>query len=411
MGTSNSGSQSTQVLIIGSGPTGLLLAQGLKKSGIKAIVFERYDEDKIASYSRDWNFGLHWGHDSLVAMLPSELADKLKDTQTDPTLEPHDDDTLPFKHGETGDIILRIPTGKFIRYTRSKLLNLLKQGIDLRCGKELTNIRYGDARSVIAEFGDGTAATGQLLVGADGTRSAVRKLLLGPKAEPRRLPYTAVWTQKTGFSREQAIQLRQWNPQHMAGVHPAGMFMFHGMQDVPDLEDPTQWKYFFYISWPSSIEWQDSAKDFTSEQWLAEGRKRASMCCDPWPIDFGSLADDHPMWHIFMSDWDPSAEGCKWDTHDGRVTLAGDAAHSITFQRGQGLNHSLQDVVNLWKEIIACLGPNAYCTQADAIARYEEEMVARTGAETKMCTMNTHMLHDWSKVQQSPVFKRGVARA
>lgn len=125
-------------------------------------------------------------------MLPPELVSKLKEAQIDPYLEPHDDDTIPFRHRGTGQVLSRIPTGKFVRYQRSKLLDLLKQGVDQQCGKELINVRYGDAISVIAEFGDGTTATGNFLIGADGIRSAVRQLLLGTKAELRRLPYTAI---------------------------------------------------------------------------------------------------------------------------------------------------------------------------------------------------------------------------
>lgn len=197
----------------------------------------------------------------------------------------------------------------------------------------------------------------------------------------------------------------------MAAVHPSNMFFFHGLQDAPDPDYPEDWKFFFYVSFPTTLEWQDSARAWTNEQWLAEAKGRSTMCCDPWPLTFGSLDDAHVVWNIFMSDWDPSAEGCKWDTHDGRVTLAGDAAHAISFQRGQGLNHSVQDAANLWAQILRYIGPGTDSTQAEAIARYEEEMVERTGKETRLCTQNTEMVHDWSKAQQSPVFRIGSARA
>lgn len=86
--------------------------------------------------------------------------------------------------------------------------------------------------------------------------------------------------------------------------------------------------------------------------------------------------------------------------------MAGDAAHAMPHQRGQGLNHSITDAAKLVDAIQQFASGKA--TQADAITSYEEEMISRAGGEVRTSTFNTAMLHNWEKVQQSPVMRSGM---
>ena len=86
--------------------------------------------------------------------------------------------------------------------------------------------------------------------------------------------------------------------------------------------------------------------------------------------------------------------------------MAGDAAHTMTYQRGQGLNHSITDAAKLADAIKQFASGKT--TQADAISSYEKEMIDRTGGEVRVSTVNTGMLHNWEKVQQSPVMRSGM---
>lgn len=76
---------------------------------------------------------------------------------------------------------------------------------------------------------------------------------------------------------------------------------------------------------------------------------------------------------------------------------------NLSIERGQGLNHSITDAGNLVKSL------KADSCQSSAIAKYEEEMIARAGEEVHLSVINTTMLHDWSKVLESPVFKQALA--
>ncbi len=97
---------------------------------------------------------------------------------------------------------------------------------------------------------------------------------------------------------------------------------------------------------------------------------------------------------------------------DGRITLAGDAAHPMTFQRGQGLNHAITDSLRLF-EAIQKFWDNgqkgiALEKRADAVSGYEKEMVARSGEEVRLGEKNSKMLHDWDMVMQSPAVTKGM---
>lgn len=77
----------------------------------------------------------------------------------------------------------------------------------------------------------------------------------------------------------------------------------------------------------------------------------------------------------------------------------------ITIDRGQGLNHCIRDVAYLLEAMQAW--NTCEQTLQEAIEKFEGEMIARGQEEVTCSVENGYMLHDWSKVQQSPVFNRG----
>lgn len=87
--------------------------------------------------------------------------------------------------------------------------------------------------------------------------------------------------------------------------------------------------------------------------------------------------------------------------------MVGDAAHPMTYQRGQGLNHSLTDAGKL-RDTLVKIRDGA--DRSQAIASFEEEMIQRAGDEVRSCTMNTALLHDWEKVKHSPFYSKGMAK-
>ncbi|GKZ30515.1 hypothetical protein AbraIFM66950_009354 [Aspergillus brasiliensis] len=158
------------VLIIGAGATGLLIAQGLKKAGITAKIFERYPEQKYVERSGQWTMALHWSVPHIEACLPSQSFAQLKSAETNP-FEEQDPDVaghIPVVNGRTGKLLAEVPMPSPRRIVRGKLRDLFRQDIEVNFGQALTDLHVGPD-GVTAIFNNGeTTAKGTMLIGADG---------------------------------------------------------------------------------------------------------------------------------------------------------------------------------------------------------------------------------------------------
>lgn len=67
---------------------------------------------------------------------------------------------------------------------------------------------------------------------------------------------------------------------------------------------------------------------------LAHKKELAKQFTGPFKSVFEWMLDDSPVWYGNLPQCDLSEPEHRWDNHDGRVTLANDAAHPMTFQRG-----------------------------------------------------------------------------
>ncbi|TAQ90716.1 hypothetical protein B7494_g1002 [Chlorociboria aeruginascens] len=119
------------VIIIGSGCTGLALANGFMKAGIPTIVFEK-NSALSSSSEREWNMGIHCALPTLLALLPKSSMSELQSTQTDPHTPTKFIDTLSFLNGLMGSILMAQQDPNFHRLRESKLRALLSKDIDIR---------------------------------------------------------------------------------------------------------------------------------------------------------------------------------------------------------------------------------------------------------------------------------------
>ena len=69
------------------------------------------------------------------------------------------------------------------------------------------------------------------------------------------------------------------------------------------------------------------------------------------------------------------------------------------------MNHCICDVSNLLEGLRAVVSGRS--TLSEAVTTYENEMVPRGQEEVKCSIENGYMLHDWEKIQESPVFRNG----
>lgn len=354
--------------------------------------------------------GLHWALPALQQLVPEDLLANLQDIQVDPHIPTHESDRLPMYNGATGELIREIVSSKFYRLRRDKFRAMLLQGISVRWGKCLSGISYSaDGKRVTATFTDGTEDTGSILIGCDGPHSTVRTLLVGPekaKVTPIDFASTMCFTRHT---REHALYLRAkpHHPLYQVGIHPAGYCAWLSLHDGDDIEHPENWTFFHYISFPESKDFENSR---CNEEHVAHQKELAKMFVDPWKSIFEWMPDDHPVWYGKLRNWDPSLPDHQWDNHLGRVTLAGDAAHPMTFQRGQGLNHAIMDALTMTKAVESFWGSGDLYVEhrVRAITEYETEMVDRGGKEIRLSEVNSVTLHDWKDVMKSPSVRTGM---
>lgn len=350
--------------------------------------------------------GLHWAAPTLQSMIPESLFSRIQSTQVDPHTKTKEVEKLRFINGKTGEIMGQAEIERFYRLKRSKIRALLSEGIDIQWGKSISNIIYSNDL-VTAYFTDGTKDTGSILVGADGPHSSTREILVGiERAKCTPIDYAATMCFNK-LPRDQALFLRS-DPHHplfQCAPNPAGTFAWLGLHDAPD-SDPETWTFFHYISFHEP---RDVISKKTPAEHIAHQKELAKEYADPFKSAVEWLSDDSTTaWYGKMQHWDPGDCNHRWDNKGGRITLAGDAAHPMTFQRGQGLNHAITDAAKLSTAII-----NIWCgeTRMKAIDSYEAEMIKRGGEEVRLGEMNTNMLHDWDKVLQSPVLRNGLKQS
>ncbi|KAL4778426.1 hypothetical protein BJX76DRAFT_343166, partial [Aspergillus varians] len=376
-------------------------------AGIPCIVVEK--NKSLNAQPRDWNMGLHWGADSMRSLMPEAMWARIQSIQVDPSTPAAETDAIQFLNGKTGSLMTSVPASNFYRLRRRKLRALLAEGLDIRYGQEITNITYSpDKKHATAHFTKSPSITASLIVGTDGARSTTRSLLLGNQhGTVRTLPYCATFIQAR-YPAPQALFLRKFHPLYLASINPSNFFSFFGLHDVPDPSRPETWTFFFYISWYSPLPEQHATAHWTNAQRLHQAKQFARHFTDPWKSAYEWLPDDQEVWYMSLTDFDPGAASHRWCNYDGRVTLAGDAAHAMTYQRGQGLNHSIMDAGNLVAAIKAFVSGRK--SRSEAVGAYEDEMIARGGGEVRMSTTNTEMVHDWQKVLESPIMRKGLTR-
>ncbi|KAI5238298.1 FAD/NAD(P)-binding domain-containing protein [Aureobasidium subglaciale] len=381
-----------------TGVTGLVIAHGLQKAGIPYAIFDH--EPNASSRPREWTMGLHWALPLLESLLPADLIPRLHETYVDPSLDWSQPplDRMRMYNGLTGEIMKDILIkGKIVRVSRRKLRIFVAEGIDVKVyNHSLGGIQYNDDDTVTAIFADGSTETGSLIVGADGPRSAVRSLIFGEEEGAAKPLKNVIHTNITIHpgDKDKALFLRS--------THPV-------VQDEPST-DPSTWSFQLVSGW------RGSRSSFTTpSSRITELKRRGSLLCEPYKSAFECLEEDRDVRFEELSCW----ESKDWDSRNGRVVLAGDAAHAMppreqhyTSNRGQGLNHAIQDAYNLVNILtVHHASLSAFPDLTERIQSYAHEVSIRGAEEVRLSMQNAYMVMDWKMLEQSPVFKHALDRS
>ena len=302
-----------RILIAGAGITGLALAALLERKGIIADVVEKAPDWKRRGY------GITVMPAGLRVLRELGALGEVRGAGASAAgLEMRDAEGLPVRH-----LALKAGGIDSVTLARADLHSILRSHLHktpVRMGVEVRSLRQ-DGGKVNVSFSTGPAQDYDLVIGADGIRSQVRRCIF-PDAEPQ-YAGTAVWTfflpDGVGLPSRQDVQ-QVWNDGEFMGIfpfrHTAAVTFSAPLDSHTDVNAVDLRQRFADIHF--------LAKDILAK--VSNGRMYA-----------GYLNE------IKLHDW-----------YDGRVLLAGDAAHAMLPATGMGSSMGLADAQAIADLIISC---------------------------------------------------------
>ncbi|KOT52691.1 MULTISPECIES: FAD-dependent oxidoreductase [Streptomyces] len=403
------------VLVIGGGTGGLCLAQGLKRAGVSVAVYER---DRTRSDGlQGYRVGIDAdGKRALRACLSRQLYDTFKATCAKrPVYFNQYTEQMSQLFSSGPEIFKEPPNFDELdldeSVSRMTLRQVLLTGLDdtVHFEKRFTRYEQNLDGTVTAFFDDGTSATGDLLVAADGTNSRVRAQYL-PHAKLLDTGLVGITgkTLLTDETREllpkeiiDGVTMVQGKKGFMCVIHVM-QFPWDTRGELKDgigrteAELIKQWPGLLYDNSRDYIMWGFAAAD----HWLpADAMERKGARAQHLVQQL--TADWHPNLRRLFALGDP--DSCfplkirtsepieQWKTTN--VTLLGDAIHTMTPGRGVGANTALRDAALLCKSLVAA--EEGGTTVLDAVHDYETKMVkyAFEAVVTSRQNMDGHSVH------------------
>ena len=343
-----SSADTRRIAVIGAGIGGLTLAIALRRRGIGVDIYEQTSELRevgaaVALSANATRFFEQFG-------LTTELSSRWFEVSA-----------LIFRDGRSGRVIGRHDVGAtyrerfgapYVGIHRADLQAILSAAVGLdsiRLRKRLVDIDDTGARAML-RFDDGSTSDADLVIGADGARSFVRRWVVGYD--------DALYSGCSGFR----------------GMVP--------MAAVPTLPDPTALQFWMgpgghLLHYPMG---HDHINFLLVERHPAPWPRRDWIM----PATEGEQLRHFARWHpavVEMITAKPISD--RWGLFHrpplgrwtrGRVTLLGDAAHQLAPHHGQGAGQSIEDAVVL----AACLSESGSGTLAGALERYERLRRGRT---------------------------------
>jgi salicylate hydroxylase len=335
------------VVIIGAGVAGLATALAFTRRGIGVEIYER------SPVLSEVGAGLQITPNSLKVLRALGLESAIRASSFQPN-------AFVGRDGISGRVTFRTPLREaceplygadYLLIHRADLQQTLQEaarGIPLHFGAACTGVSTTD-QGAVASFADGRTVRADLIVGADGIRSAVRDSLFGPDA-PR-------------FTGDMC-----WR----ALIPVDGPDETLATPDVTIWSGPRAHAVTYYVRGGRAINLVATYEtpDWVEESWSAPGsREEMAAAYKGWHPKLQTLfarAENVFRWGLF--DRDPMD---AWSI--GHATLVGDAAHAMLPYLAQGAAQAVEDA---WV-LAAAVDENGMDIPA-ALRTYEDARRPRT---------------------------------
>ena len=271
---------------------------------------------------------------------------------------------------------------------RLALLEQLGGHNAVQWGHQLVDFKESEGKGVELSFkvdGETKSAKADIVVGADGIRSTVRKLLIGDDISPLRYLGCIVILGICPLAALQGVD------SHL--LDSATIFQTANGNEriyiMPFAADSVMWQ----LSFPMS---EEDAKTLSAKG--AKALKEEACSRTRW---------HHPIPQILSATTEAQVSGYPVYDRDllkselmekwGRVTLIGDAAHPMSPFKGQGANQALLDALALAREIYIGCRPLSKWREAgvreSVLTKFESEMLERSATKVKDSAEAAQFLH------------------
>jgi 2-polyprenyl-6-methoxyphenol hydroxylase-like FAD-dependent oxidoreductase len=293
------------------------------------------------------------------------------------------DHQLNLLHAQELPPVPDLPGSGHLAVNRRTLRQILLSGLDksVHYGAQFTHYTTTGSGAVTAHFADGTRATGDVLIGADGVNSAVRKQHLpqarvvdaGLRLLYGKLPFAddearclvppellGLWTTVVGprqrFVGLAPVQYRE--PMHQATARIS-----------PDIEISDDSDYLACVFGARREQFPCTDQELFAMDG-AQLRALTLSLVQGWHPELVEIVARQDPASIFPVSVRTSVPVDGWDTT--AVTLLGDAVHVMSPAIGVGANTALRDARVLTARLTEAAGGRPL---ADALHAYETEMI------------------------------------
>jgi salicylate hydroxylase len=354
----------TGIIIVGAGIGGLTAAASLLKLGYAVKVYEQ------APALGEVGAGIQSSANAVKVLYDLGLKDDLEKIVVRPQ-------SFEFRRFNTAELMYRIPLGEaherlngapYFHIHRADLHELLAKALLALAPDCITlNARAlgfeERADSITLRLADGTCATGDALIGADGIKSVIRAQILGPT--PASYTGDVAWravipTERLPKGIMETISTVWCGPKKHAVMYylRGGKLMnFVGLVEHANTENE---------SWTQKRPWADLKADF-------EG----------WHPTIQTVIDAIDRDGCYRYALNDRAPVDNWST--GRATLLGDAAHPTLPYLASGAAMAIEDGAVLARCLAAC--PSV----PQALRAYQDSRMDRTGRVVRESAGNRNL--------------------